>query len=199
MKNLLFSFAIGLATAFTTHAATAPYVVKSGAGNAASGAEVIFPADPSAQMRLVSIQWESDTNAAKIAFQTAVGAYSVTQTNPTTTFTTQAVTTTSGLITNRWLVLQRGLGSSALCFKALLVATNNGTNVVLDVGGWGALSAVGDSIYPLGATNTVNTGATTNWQNGEALFVGNVGRPVRVLLTPALTTNRLTTVTARYE
>jgi hypothetical protein len=58
---------------------------------------------------------------------------------------------------------------------------------------------VGDSLYPLGTTNSVPVGATTNWQNGEALFVGEPGRPMRVQLTPALTTNRLRQATGKYE
>lgn len=181
--------------ASVAHAQIATYITSNANGLAASPAEIVFRAHPDAQIRVVSIQWQSDTNNAALEFQTAVGAYSVAVTNPTTTFTTQAVNTTSGLITNRLLVLQH-LGAT---YKALLVATNNGTNVVLDTGGWGVLASVGDSIFPLSTTNRIPVGATTNWQNGEALYVGGKGRPVRIRLNPSLTTNALPAVTVRYE
>ena len=195
MKKLILITCLSLAAAFKSPAATPSYSNKNAGGNGTSGAEVIFPADPQGQIRLVSVQWQSDTNTGALEFQTAVGAYTASYTNRSTTDTTQCVSSTSGLVTNTWLVLQH-LG---VCYKALLVATNSGTNAILGSGGWGVISSVNDAVYPLSTTNTISVGATTNWQNGEALFVGNLGRPVRVQLTPALTTNRLNSVTARYE
>lgn len=192
MKKLIL---LGLSLACVLSASAQTLFTTNANGTAASPAEVIFRADPSAQILVQSLQWQSDTNAAVLEFQTSVGAYSVLRTNRATTDTTQEVASTAGFITNRWVVLQH-LGA---CYKALVVATNNGTNVILGSGGWGTLSTAGDSIYPLGVTNRIPVGATTNWQNGPALFVGQRGRPVRVSLTPALTTNALNAVTVSYQ
>lgn len=196
MKTFTNMLALGLAlgVASAGYSATPSYTTKSAAGNASAGAALLFPADPSRQIRLVSVQWQSDSNTAALHFQTALGAYKALATN-TSSGVTQVVNTTAGLITNRLLMLQRaGVG-----YTALLVQTNNGTNAVLATGGWGVTPSIGDAVYALGETNSVPVGATTNWANGEALFVGQPGRPVRVQLTPALTTNRITTATARYE
>lgn len=201
MKKLLTGLSLTglLLGACRTEAAVPQYSNRTGNGNGTSGAEVIFPADPTTQLRLVSIQWQSDTNTALLEFQSGVGAYSCLRTNRATTDTTQEVASTAGLITNRWLIYQRADGPFATNFKALIVATNNGTNIILGSGGFGTITRAGDSLYTMGETNSVFIGATTNWQNGEALYVGNVGRPIKVQLTPALTTNRIRQATAKYE
>jgi hypothetical protein len=175
-------------------AATPAYRSFSAAGNATTGATALLPALPGNQIRLVSVQWQSDSNTAVLQFQTGVGQYTLTATN-TSSGVTQVVASTAGIVTNSLLVLQR----DGTPYAATIVQTNNGTNIVLGTGAWGVAPQIGDNVYQLGPTNSVPIGATTNWQNGEALYVGNLGRPLRLCLTPALVTNRLTSITARYE
>lgn len=196
MKKLI---ALSLAVASlvsTAFAATPTYTSKSGAGNATTPTSVIFKADPDTQIRLVNINWQSDTNNAVLSYSTGEGAYIITATNLDTSSVTQRVSTTAGLVANSIVVLQKANG---LCYPATLSSTNSGTNIVLASGGWGVTVAIDDAVYQMSTASTVLVGATTNAVNGEAIYVGNYGRPVRIQLTPALATNRITTATARYE
>lgn len=178
----------------TVIAATPSYVTKSDGGNASAGAEVIFPSDPTAQIRIVGLNWQSDSNTAVVSFTTGEGAYRATATN-TSSGVTQVLNSVSGLAANDILVLERaGVG-----YAATLSSTNSGTNAVLASGGWGVAPRIGDNVYKMSSATTIPVGATTNAQNGEAIYVGNWGRPVRAVLTPAAVTNRLNSVTARYE
>jgi len=77
--------------------------------------------------------------------------------------------------------------------------------IVLASGGWGVNASVGDDIYQMSAATTVGVGAVTNqWQNGDALYVGNYGRPVMATLTgtgavPSTSCLRITTVWVSKE
>ena len=177
-------------------AATPNYTTKSANGNAASPAGLIFPADPNLQLRLVSANWQSDTNIAVLSFTSGDAAYVITAANASSSGVTQAVNSVTGLAASDVLVLQKTTGA---CYAASLSSTNNGTNAVLASGGWGVATVAGDEVFKMSSATTIPVGATTNAQNGEAIYVGNYGRPVRVVLTPAAVTNRLTSVTGRYE
>jgi hypothetical protein len=128
-------------------------------------------------------------------FSTGSNVVRVIATNLTTTYATQYVNSTVGLVTNTVAILEH----AGTAYAALLVATNNLTNAVFGSGAFGVLSSVNDSIYFLGASNSIPIGAGTNSINGEAIYVGEVGRPVYIQLTPALATNRLNTVIGRAE
>jgi hypothetical protein len=193
MKKLLTAAAMAM-LAISAVAQYPSYTSMDDGGNGTAGATVIFPARQNTQIRLVSVNWQSDSNTATLEFKTASSLYRATGTN-TSTGVTQAVNTVVGLAANDVLVLDR----AGVCYAAVLSSTNNATNAVLAAGGWGVAPQIGDNIYKLGTATSVPVGATTNWQNGEALFVGTPNRPVQVTLTPALMTNRLRTVTARYD
>jgi hypothetical protein len=193
MKKLLTTAAMAM-LAITAVAQYPSYTSLDDGGNGTAGATVIFPSKANTQIRLVSVNWQSDSNTATLEFKTATTAYRAAATN-TTTGVTQVVNSVVGMAANDILVLER----AGTCYTAVLSSTNSATNAVLAAGGWGVAPQIGDNIYKLGTATSVPVGATTNWQNGEALFVGNAGRPVQVTLTPALTTNRLRTVTARYD
>lgn len=194
MKKLLMTISAGLALAAMCQAQVPSYTTKAGAGNTTAGASVFFPADPQATIRLVSLQYQADTNTTALAFSSGGAVYTLLATN-TTTGLTQRVASTSGLITNSLMVLQHN-GTN---YGAVLTSTNNGTNAVLISGAWGVAPSIGDNMYQMGASNSVPVGNVTNWINGEALFVGNRGRPVQVQLVPCLTTNRITSATVRYD
>lgn len=193
MKNKIILAAL-LATTLAVLAGTPAYSTKTAGGNNTTGASVIFPADPALQIRIVGVNWQSDTNNAVLQCSSGVGAYVLLATN-TTTGVTQTVNTVTGMAANDILVLEHaGVG-----YAATLSSTNGGTNAVLASGAWGVTPAIGDSVYKMSDIASLPIGNTTNWQAGEAIYVGNRGRPVRLLLTPAAVTNRINSATAFYE
>jgi hypothetical protein len=198
MKKILLISAAIAAVALAAIAASPSYSTLSAGGNATTGAYVIFPAAASQQVRVVGLNWESDTNAAVFSFRTGTGAYVITATNAAAATNIQ-VNLTNGLAAGSTIVLQKATGVTAVTTVYSPLAGSSTTNLFLPAGGFGVAAAIGDEIYLMSAATTVPVGATTNWQNGEALFVGTVGRPVRVLLTPALATNRINAAVARYE
>lgn len=195
MKKILTITGLAVGLSLVGMAATPSYTSLSAGGNATAGAAVNFPSSRGQQLRLVSVQWQSDTNNGALQFSTGAGAYSIIATNAATTTTSNAVNTTAGLVANSTVILEH-LGT---CYVTTIASTNGANGMILASGGWGVLPSVGDSVYQMGTASTVTVGATTNWQNGEALYVGDPGRPVRVVLTPASTTNRLNSVSGRYQ
>ena len=204
MNKILSTLALGLALALPASASSPAYKTKSASGNAASPSEVIFPADPTTQIRLVNANWNSDTNNAGLSFSGGSTAFYVTATNVASSSVTNQINSTNGLSANAVLVLQH----AGTCYSATVSTWNQftnsgpygGTNVVLASGGWGVSTGVGDDVYLMDTPVTVPVGATTNVMNGEAIYVANLsGRPVRVVLTPSLSTNKLNSVIGRYE
>ena len=184
-------------------AASPSFKTLSDSGNAASPSEVIFPASPGDQLRIVNANWNSDTNNAVLSFSGGSTAYYMTATNQATTSTTNQVNSTNGLTANCIVVLQH-LGT---CYSATVTnwncSTNSGvyggTNIVI-AGGWGVAASVGDNVFLMDTPVTLPIGATTNAANGDAIYVATLpGRPVRVVLTPAFSTNKLNAVVGRYE
>lgn len=204
MNKLFLSLAVGLTLAIPASATTPAYKTKSAAGNAAAPAEVIFPASPGNQTRIVSVNWNSDTNNAVLSCSGGSTVFSIVETNQATTSVTNKINSTNGLSAGAVLVLQHG----GVCYKSTVstwnASTNSGfyggTNVVLASGGWGVATSAGDSVYQMDSPVTLPIGATTNTANGVAIYVATLpGRPVRVVLTPALSTNKLNSITAISE
>jgi hypothetical protein len=184
--------AIGITLA--ARAALPTFSSKSAAGNAAAPSRVIFPADPNSQIRLLSVLYSSDTNNAQLQFTTGGTPLLCLATN-SASGVTQVVASTLGIPASSILVLQH----AGVCYPGTLSSTNNSTNVVLTSGGFGQIASIGDEIFVMGATNNWIVGVGTNALQGEAIYVGNYGRPVMIYLTPALSTNQLNGVTAHYD
>jgi len=207
MKKILIIAAVGT-IALTSFALTASYKTLSGSGNASAGAEVDFLSDPSLQFRLVNVNYSSDSNSAVLSLSTGGTALAITATNAASTSTTNQVNTTNGLANSATLFLEHGGAAYIATCSSYGNTGTNGLNggtvtnvnyVVLASGGFGTATTVSDSVYVMTAPVTLPIGAATNSLNGDAIFVGSGGRPVRVVLTPALNTNRLNAVTGRYE
>lgn len=208
MKKFFLTMSLAIGCSVTLPAAPG-YVSLSGYGNATAGAQVILPADPATQARLVTVNWSSDTNNAVLSITEGLGAYTITQTNALSTSVTNLIDRTNGLSSTSVLVLQH----AGTCYAANVstwnssttTATNGGVvtggiNVVLASGGWGVKTSIGDSVYIMSTATTLPVGATTNFQSGSALFASQYqGRPLMVQLTPALVTNRLYSVTFRRD
>jgi hypothetical protein len=202
-KILLVTVAVG-SVALSAFADRPYYKTLSGNGNATTPAQVIFPAAPLQQIRIVNANWSSDTNNAALNFSGGTTGYSIVETNQASTSVTNKINSTNGLSANAVLVLQHAGVGYAATVSTWNSSTNSGpyggTNVVLASGGWGMATSVGDDVYLMDTPVAVPIGATTNAMNGDALYVANlVARPVLVKLTPALATNKLNSVVGRYE
>ena len=207
MKNkiLIILAAASLAITPAVMASSPTFKSFSGAGNAASPTTVIVPADPASQFRLLSLNYASDTNNGALTFSTGSGAYYEMVTNATTgsggaTAVTNNINTTNGLVGGSGMVLQT---AANVCYSSTLSSwggTNGAYFIVLASGGWGISAAANADIYQMSAaTSPYVVGNSTNWLNGEAIYVGNQGRPVMVKLSPALATNQIISATGRYE
>ena len=200
-KNLLLIAA--LTVALTAFASLPTYLSKSANGNAASPATYIFPADQSTQIRVVGVNYTTDTNNSVLSFSGGTTAYTITETNQATSSVTNKINSTNGLSGSAVLVLQH----NGVCYAATVSSWNSstnagfygGTNVVLASGGWGVRTSAGDSVYLMDTPVTIPATSSAAI-NGEAIYAAALpGRPLMVQLTPALATNKLNTVTVRYE
>lgn len=204
MKNKIILVACAVVSLAVSALAEPGWKTLSDGGNAASPAEVIFPADPSATWRLVTVNWASDTNNAVLSISDGGTAFTIVETNQATTSVTNKINSTNGLSASAVLVLQHAGSCYAATLSTWNSSTNSGayggTNVVLASGGWGVATSVGDSVYLMNTPVTLPIGATTNFQSGYSLFSCTYqGRPMRVQLTPALATNRLFSAVGRKE
>lgn len=164
-------------------------------GNPTTTAEVDFLSVPNLSFRLVNVYYKSDTNNGALSISTGLGAYAIAATNAATTTATNVFNTTAGLPASATLLLEH----AGLAYVQTLSSTNSGTNVVLSSGGWGVLPTIGDSVYVMSTPVTLPVGAATNAINGDAIFIGNYGRPVRVQLTTPLATNNILAASGKYE
>lgn len=193
-----------LAVSALAVSSTFTYTRASGYGSPATGpATVIIPAVEGRQIRVINVNYGSDTNTAAIAFQDGGAAYSITATNQATSSVTNQVNTTNGLSASL-VVLQH----AGVCYTNTITAWNSstnagpygGTNIVLATGGFGVATSVGDNLYVLNTAVQLPVGATTNVVNGEALFVTALtGRPLLVQIPQVSVTNRLFNVTVHYD
>jgi len=201
LKNLFLTGLAICAVALSVYAALPTYKTTSATGTAAAPSLAKFTADPNSQIRVVNVNCQSDTNNARLEFTTGNGAYYQTATNVASSSVTNQINSTNGLVPNSVVVLQHqgALYVSTISSFDQNATNGNGTNVVLASGGWGVASTVGDDIFQMSSTNYLFIGAATNGVNGDAIFVGNYGRPVLIRLTPALVTNAIPLVSAHYD
>jgi hypothetical protein len=180
MKNRILILAGTFALAAVSAFAGLP-TYKSTSASGTTAATAYFPADPNSQVRVVGYNATSDKSASVMSFTTGTTAYSVTITNAATSSVTNYINTTNGLANSAVLVLQHA-GTDYQNTISSYSTNVNGSFVVLASGGWGVSTSVGDDVYLMSAATTVPCGATTSIQNGEAVYVGNYGRPVAAKL-----------------
>ncbi len=175
------------------------FTTLSANGDATAGAAVIFPAKAGQQIRLVSLNWNSDSNAAVASITTGAGAYYARLANASSSAVTNQINSTNGLVASSALVVER----AGVPYRAIMSSFNSnaawGNYVVLASGGFGVQTVAGDPIYQMSSATTLPIGATTNSMQGFAIYVGNPGRPVRVQITPSAVTNKINAAVALYE
>jgi hypothetical protein len=190
--KLLLGLAL-FALAVTSWAATPTYKSKTGNGDSTTPAQVIFPSDASTQIRLISVWWENPTNGARIMFSSGGAAKRATG-SAVSAQTSNWVDSTVGLVTNTTLVCEiAGVG-----YSTTLVATNN-TNLIWIYPALGVAITTNSSWYVMGTETSYPIQDSTNALVGEAIFVAEPGRPMRVRLSTTAATNRILSASARYE
>jgi len=202
-KNKILSGVAALclcASAFKSEAGLPTYKTLSGtAGTSSTGSVLVFPEDPNSQIRIVNLTYHSDAAATTVQYTTGNGAYWQVQTNAASSSVTNFVNSTNGLVPGSVMVLNHNGTIYTNVLSTFNQVAGTTTNIVLGTGGWGVATTVGDNIYQMSATNTVTIGAGTNAINGDAVYVGNYGRPVMVRLSNATSANSLDAVTAHYD
>src|SRR4051812_45546409 len=111
-KPVAVAGAIGIVTAIgvvAVKAALPTFVSLSGAAGNGSGAQVIFPADPNSQLRIVSCWYQSDTTSNLLAFSSGTTAYAVV-TNTPVGGNTININQTNGLTTGATVIIQSANG-----------------------------------------------------------------------------------------
>lgn len=178
-----------------TASAQLSYSTKTATGATAS--EVIFPAADGQQIRVVGAIGDADKAVSALSFRTGTGAYVVSSSN--TTSVTITLSQTNGIAINDLLLLQTVDGTCT--YLGAVTNRSASTNLLASV----AVTTVpGDQVFKLGSATALPVGAkgtnyTTSFNlQGQALYVGNRGRPLRVTLDSA-TTNTISSIVAAYE
>jgi hypothetical protein len=147
---------------------------SSGVGT--TGAEIIFPADPVLQIRVVGIIGSSDLASSSFGFQGGGTPAVITYANTNLAATNIYVAGYTGFATNDLIIIQGVSSNKTLTIYGL----NNSTNI-MTTGPVGVAQLVGAEIFDLGPTNKIKCGAITNQSyQGEAIYVAPRGRPLRV-------------------
>lgn len=208
-EKILLMAGLGLG-ALGALAASPAYLTQSANGTHAAPASLIIPADPYTQIRVLDIDYSTDTNNSALSFTSGTTVYSIMATNVAPSSITNQINSTNGLAAGATLVLQH----NGACYSATVATWNCSTNagpygaanVVLSSGGWGVSTTPGDGVYLMGNATTmpapaaVNGTTTTVNLSGEAIYVAQLsGRPVSVSLSPALSANALNAVTVHRD
>jgi hypothetical protein len=196
IKNIFTTAAllIGLCGMARSQEYTVPtYVTTTATGTTLSTA--YFPAQPLQQIRVVGAICISDLAGSVLSLSTGRGAYTVLS-NATSSATTIYVVSTNGLQSGDALVLQTWGGTNAYDTVASNPTVSNA--VVITAGGFGVAVTAGDQLYKMSTASALPIGSNTVNYQGEALYVGNKGRPVRATLN-GTSANTINTITARYE
>ena len=204
---LLLAILLGLTA--QVQAAIPTYRTVSAVGNATAPAQVYFPANTNAQARVVSVWYASDTNTAALQFSTGGTAYTQVATNAASTSITNLINTTNGLQAGSVMLLEwngNPYTNTLVSYGSYITGTNTFGQtlyqpfMVLGSGGWGvALTNAWQNIYEMSSISSLPVGANTNAINGDAIYVGNYGRPVWLQLSSALKTNQIPAASAHYD
>ena len=187
---LTLGLAIGLAITATAQITIPTYTTLSASGTTTS--VVYFATSPVQQLRVVQTVASSDLASANLLLSTGVTPLSITKTNAAGT--TIDVAYTNGFTTGDQVVLETAAG---VITNQAIASFTGSTNIVFANNV--PITRPGDQIYKMSTPVKLWVGVFTNRaMAGEAIFVGNRGRPVQVLLN-GTSANSLDAVTGRYE
>ena len=193
--NKLFSIIVAAVVVCLAMPARAQYTVPTFVTLAASGTTtsvVYFASSPAQQIRVVQTIASSDLASANLLLSTGVTPLSITKSNASGT--TIDVAYTNGFTTGDQVVLETAAG---VITNQAIASFTGSTNIVFANNV--PITRPGDQIYKMSTPVKLWVGVFTNRaMAGEAIFVGNRGRPVQVLLN-GTSANSLDAVTGRYE
>jgi hypothetical protein len=192
MKNILLTaaLAIGLAISVSAQVGSPTFIIQTASGT--TTAVTFFATSPTLQTRVVGAIASSDLASANLTFKSGTTPLSITKSNALGT--TIDVAYTNGFAVGDFIVLEK---ASGVLTNAQITAFTGSTNITF---GYNIpQTLVGDQIYKMGSATTLSVGAATNKNyQGEALFVGQRGRPVQVLVNGTSACS-LDSITARCE
>jgi hypothetical protein len=192
MKNILLTaaLAIGLAISVSAQVGSPTFITQTASGT--TTAVTFFATSPTLQTRVVGAIASSDLASANLTFKSGTTPLSITKSNALGT--TIDVGYTNGFAVGDIVLLEKATG---VITNAQIASFTGATNIVFSYNIPQTL--VGDQIYKLGAATTLWVGVQTNRNyQGEALFVGQRGRPVQVLVNGTSACS-LDSITARCE
>jgi len=196
LKKIICGAALALSAALAAHAGV-DFTTGTGATNAIvpNTNIMVFPTRADKQFVLYNLDYRTATNGL-LWMATGKQMFTQTQTNLSASAVTNMVNSTNGFVPGSLLVLEHNGVGYVAGLSALGQTTNAntfGTNIVLASGGWGVATSAGDNIYQLGTPRTIPLLAATgtNQINGSAIFAGDPGRPVVVMMGPAITPSAL--------
>lgn len=192
MRNILLTAALlgGMAASAWAQYTVPTFVTQTASGTSTS--VTYFATSPLQQIRIVGAIASSDLAAANITFKTGTTPLSITKSNALGT--TIDVSYTNGFAIGDHVLIEK---ASGVITNAQITAFTGATNITFNYNIPQTL--VGDQIYKLGTATTLWCGVQTNRNyQGEAIFVGNRGRPVQVIVNGTSACS-LDAITARYE
>ena|ERR1017187_1499841 len=191
MKQILkigLAFAL-LASALPGWAQTIPsYTTLTASGS--TTATVVFATSPFQQVRIVTAFATSDLSTSKLAFRTGVTPLTVAYTNGVTQV---GVSATNGFAVGTWVLIETKAGATT---NAQIASFGAATNIIFTSNA--IATTPGDQIYSLSAPVLLTVGSNSVTFTGDALYVGNRGRPVMVYVNGTSACS-LDTVSGRYE
>ena len=193
--NKLFSIIVAAVVVCLAMPARAQYTAPTFVTLAASGTTtsvVYFASAPAQQIRVVQTIASSDLASANLLLSTGVTPLSITKSNASGT--TIDVAYTNGFAVGDQVVLETAAG---VITNQAIASFTGSTNIVF--ANKVPITRIGDQIYQMSTAVKLWTGVFTNRVlSGEAIYVGNKGRPVQVLLN-STSAGSLDAITARYE
>jgi hypothetical protein len=192
MKRLI--LAVGLAAGLAIPALgqyTAPtFVTQTASGTTTS--VTFFATSPLAQIRIVGAIASSDLASANLTFKSGTTPVTCAYTNGSSTWF--GVVATNGFAIGDFVLVETKAG---VMTNAQITGFTLATNIIF--ADKIMATVPGDQLYKLGTATTLWCGVQTNRNfQGEALFVGQRGRPVQVIVNGTSACS-LDSVTARYE
>lgn len=178
------------AIALSAPAQVPSYTTLNSSGTSTS--VVYFATGPDRQVRIVGAVASSDLAAARMSFTTGTTPLSITKSNAAGT--TIDVARTNGFTVGDFVLVEKATG---VITNAMIASFTGATNIVFANNVPQTL--VGDQIYKMSSAVTLWVGVFTNRAYmGEAVYVGNRGRPVQVIVNGTSACS-LDSVTGRYE
>ena len=198
MQKILSLILIGAALVFSPVAKSAEidygYVTKTNWGT--TSAQVIFPANNSSQIRLLSLEVTNDVASSLKIYG---GTFQTRCTNAALTSDTNFfASSASSFASNDIVVIQKNLTNSTALYTNQVWGTT-ASNIIM-IGAFGVAITTNDILYKMGAVEITSLGTgLARMDNGGALFASQLRMPLLVQLSGATAAARINRATAKFE